>query len=1169
MDGLDKAHLAGDGVGFTPHADVIRNFVRLSEKQPLQGDKWYLVPLRFWRQLLAVQDENDWASLGQIDCSAIADAHGNLFAEETEENAVFPVSPELWAEMAAVFGVSGQPVVRNMLIVDGKAEVEKFPPFFVLHVISEQSHRRGLQKLFSLSQTATFGELVDLVSGQLKVRGPIRVWFVSANSEDLSPQILPQQFLDIEHKKLVLPLLFPASLHSQGVRLSRLHVVAETSEKGNFPLDLYVFGNSDAELALSAGGKCGLNNLGNTCYMNSALQCLVHLPELNNYFLYDLHLRELNRANPLGYKGDIAVAFSGLLHKLFGPAARGPVNPRDFKYTAGRHSSVFHGYQQQDSQEFVLWLLDALHEDLNRIQNKPYCEKPELKDEDVGNSDAIRRLAELCWEQYKRRNDSVIVDLFTGMYQLTLVCPDCEKTSMTFDPFNDITLPLPVNKKWYHKLTVISEEHGVKKLEVELNKTATFDDLLAYIATFLKVDPLSVFVFEIFRGFFYRNFHESRSQYRFLPISELISDGDAIVAYIIPHDPASQIIVPVLNIVQEDPLYRVSESFGLPLFAVFSKDETKSFGTIRHKLEHTVKILTNGDIEAQYDAIRRKPEDGRFRAADFPEITITLNSANSANSDVPDDTVMVEDDSSSTTSDSLAISLAHPDVDADFGFEIRYSTDESKFRRRFPDSTQQPGPHIPRGRPQLNNLPVLASKLPEIKQKYYHYGRHVREQQKHDDYVMVEQPTADADSGSTEAMDAGRAEPTAGPVPSSSEETKHDEMDDDLESDTNWDSVQPLFESVLDPPAQRDALVDAQSPTGGAAEKGNSANSANSGISEIIDDRTTLVCQWDPAVYRQFFGDELLRAWEHPETIPNPQLEENKRRLAAQQKSTISLYDCLRNFSTPEVLGDQDLWYCPRCKEHKRATKTIQIWSTGDILAIHLKRFLSARAFSDKISMTVDFPIEGLEMQEFVQENNGPLIYDLVAVDNHYGGLGGGHYTASAKNFRDGKWYYFNDSGVSELKDPRDCITGAAYLLFYKKRTHTETAGGQFVEALLAEGRAAHLAKIQKEQELRADVRLQILASTAETKKADSSENSENSDSERAAENSDSELSEDLYEDAPKSVKKSRSPVTEQLKFDNQRKQRLISKDSDLPRSVNMYSSSVLNLASPAGSEEE
>ena len=60
--------------------------------------------------------------------------------------------------------------------------------------------------------------------------------------------------------------------------------------------------------------------------------------------------------------------------------------------------------------------------------------------------------------------------------------------------------------------------------------------------------------------------------------------------------------------------------------------------------------------------------------------------------------------------------------------------------------------------------------------------------------------------------------------------------------------------------------------------------------------------------------------------------------------------------------------------------------------------------------MLVDFPTEGLDLTNRValKEKDKETIYDLIAVDNHYGGLGGGHYTATAKNFFDGQWYEYN-----------------------------------------------------------------------------------------------------------------------------------------------------------------
>ena len=111
----------------------------------------------------------------------------------------------------------------------------------------------------------------------------------------------------------------------------------------------------------------------------------------------------------------------------------------------------------------------------------------------------------------------------------------------------------------------------------------------------------------------------------------------------------------------------------------------------------------------------------------------------------------------------------------------------------------------------------------------------------------------------------------------------------------------------------------------------------------------------------------------------------------------------------------------------------MEIYSANEVFIIHLKRFRNNR----KIENYVEFPIEGLDLSDFLPKTEEKYIYDLFAVANHIGGLHGGHYFAYCKNYRDGEWYEFNDSNVSII-EKKKVVSNNAYVLFYKKRRETK-----------------------------------------------------------------------------------------------------------------------------------
>jgi ubiquitin carboxyl-terminal hydrolase 4/11 len=181
-------------------------------------------------------------------------------------------------------------------------------------------------------------------------------------------------------------------------------------------------------------------------------------------------------------------------------SAIGSFSPTQFKATISKCGVNFPGYGQQDSKAFLLLLLSGLQEDLNRVEKKPYIEKSSSTNDMVHDLAALKAFADQNWDIYKARNDSVITDLFAGMYKSTVTCPVCSKVSIIFDPFNILTLQLPIENNWSKEIYFFPLHNRPVSVDVYIEKDASIRALKEFVAKRVGCEVTPILVSRLSRA---------------------------------------------------------------------------------------------------------------------------------------------------------------------------------------------------------------------------------------------------------------------------------------------------------------------------------------------------------------------------------------------------------------------------------------------------------------------------------------------------------------------------------------------------------------------------------------------------------------------------------------------------------------------------------------------
>ncbi|XP_060665103.1 ubiquitin carboxyl-terminal hydrolase Usp2 isoform X2 [Drosophila nasuta] len=183
-------------------------------------------------------------------------------------------------------------------------------------------------------------------------------------------------------------------------------------------------------------GTCGLRNIGNTCFMSSVIQCLSHTTELTR-FLRQYHT-SARSTRSTSKDEQILYEFAKLIQEMWTTNVNS-VTPMGLKLAFSTKHRMYSDCSQQDAQEFLRFFLDSLHSALNTgTKGEPLNIDDNLSD---------NKKADLTWEWYSRNENSLIRDLFVGQLKSTLKCTSCSNTSVTFDPFWDLSVPLPSSSR--------------------------------------------------------------------------------------------------------------------------------------------------------------------------------------------------------------------------------------------------------------------------------------------------------------------------------------------------------------------------------------------------------------------------------------------------------------------------------------------------------------------------------------------------------------------------------------------------------------------------------------------------------------------------------------------------------------------------------------------------